>query len=262
MSAAPDGSVVADMPTVATVEAWAIGDLRLHPEAEAIPAMRPEEHDGLLEDIEEHGVQVPLDILEDGIILDGRHRWRVAATLGIAWLPCRVVRPADPFLYMWRMAVVRRHLTRGQRAMMVARLLERDPGASDRRVAAEAGVDHRTVGRIRERMESTGEIPQSTERTGIDGRTRGLPDARHADRGEAEPEGRPDPECWVRLQRAMDEVRRLRAGRVADLAYAVPPMRKASTARELRRLGMVLGSIAARLEDWVPERDDDGEAAS
>ena len=41
---------------------------------------------------------------------------------------------------------------------------------SDRQVGKHVGVDHKTVSAIRREKESTGEIPQSTLRTGLDGR--------------------------------------------------------------------------------------------
>lgn len=102
-----------------------------------MPVMSPDEHDALVLDIEAaHTVEVPLDILADGTILDGRHRWQAASTLGIERLPVRVIDPPDPVAYMVRMAVVRRHLTKAQKQALNARL---------RTVVTEV-VEHPTTG--------------------------------------------------------------------------------------------------------------------
>jgi transposase len=44
-------------------------------------------------------------------------------------------------------------------------------GKSDHQIADHVGVDHVTVMRWREKLQATGEIHQSTKRTGRDGRT-------------------------------------------------------------------------------------------
>jgi hypothetical protein len=44
-------------------------------------------------------------------------------------------------------------------------------GLSDRQIAEYVGVDHKTVAKCRAELEATGELPQSTIRTGLDGRT-------------------------------------------------------------------------------------------
>lgn len=42
---------------------------------------------------------------------------------------------------------------------------------SDREIARRCGVDHKTVGAVRAQLQATGEIPQSDQRAGADGRT-------------------------------------------------------------------------------------------
>ena len=44
-------------------------------------------------------------------------------------------------------------------------------GKSDRQIGNHVGIDHATVLRWREKLESTGEVHQSEVRTGLDGRT-------------------------------------------------------------------------------------------
>lgn len=110
-----------------------LGALRLHPQADAVPVMHPDEHDSLLADVEARGILTPLDILGDGTILDGRHRWQVASTLGLRMVPVRVVDPTDPYVYMLKAAMERRHLTKGQRAMLALRLDEYQQARVDAR---------------------------------------------------------------------------------------------------------------------------------
>jgi len=92
--------------------------LKLHPEAEQIPPMLPDEWRAFRDDIAERGIQVPIEIMPDWTILDGRHRWRAAQELGLEEVPVRVVNSPDPIAYMTKAAVLRRHLTTGQRAAL------------------------------------------------------------------------------------------------------------------------------------------------
>jgi hypothetical protein len=92
-----------------------LGGLRPHERADVVPPIEPDGYDELLRDIEKRGVQVPLDILADGTVLDGRTRLAIARTLGLDAVPVRVVAPDDPVDYMVRAALLRRHLTTAQR---------------------------------------------------------------------------------------------------------------------------------------------------
>lgn len=148
-----------------------VADLRLHPAAERVPVMTPDEHDALVIDVEQRGVVTPLDILADGTILDGRHRWQVASTLGIEKVPVRIVDPADPVDFMVRAAVLRRHLTTPQRKALAASLLTAEPSRSDRSVARAVGVDHKTVASVRDDLVGRGEVPHVESRTDTVGRS-------------------------------------------------------------------------------------------
>ena len=62
--------------------------LRIHPDAQLVPEMRPEEYADLLADIEAHGIKTPLEV--DGeTVLDGRHRLRAAQELQLEAVPVR-----------------------------------------------------------------------------------------------------------------------------------------------------------------------------
>ncbi|MBI5486505.1 MAG: ParB N-terminal domain-containing protein [Deltaproteobacteria bacterium] len=118
-------------------------DLREHPLSTLIPDMTSEEYENLRDDVRAHGILDAIQILADGTIIDGRHRYRVALELGQSSVPCVVVhlKPGeDPVDRMIRSAVLRRHLSVAQRAMIALGLKE----YHEAKVAAEA---RRTSGR-------------------------------------------------------------------------------------------------------------------
>ena len=108
-------------------------ELRVHPLAEAVPAMRREEWLAFVADVRERGILEPLRLASDGtVVLDGRHRLRAALELELSTAP---VEPADlvglsELEYIIRAAVLRRHLTDDQRAILGARLREHLPPSS------------------------------------------------------------------------------------------------------------------------------------
>lgn len=99
--------------------------LQAHPFCEYVPVSSEAEYSELLEDIREHGFdpRFPVVIYE-GKILDGRHRARACAELGIEpitveWTPSENDTPARFVLRAQR----RRSLTAGQRAALAVELL-------------------------------------------------------------------------------------------------------------------------------------------
>lgn len=99
-------------------------DLRPHPRADVVPLPAPGTYDEMVLDIERRGIVVPLDILDDGTVVDGRTRLAIAKNLGLAEVPVRVIETGDPFDYMVRAALMRRDLTKSQRAMLALDLPE------------------------------------------------------------------------------------------------------------------------------------------
>ncbi len=101
-----------------------VADLRIHPRADVVPFPDPETHEQMAADVERRGIVTPLDILADGLVLDGRTRLSIARVLGITEVPVRIVEAADPFDYMVRAALLRRDLSKSQRAMLALELPE------------------------------------------------------------------------------------------------------------------------------------------
>lgn len=97
-----------------------VGNIEEHPALSLVPVMRAEEFADLKADIADRGIQVPVELTEAGLLLDGRHRFRAAKELGFEDVPARTIAPDNEEEYVLKAAVLRRHLTDDQRAMMSA----------------------------------------------------------------------------------------------------------------------------------------------
>ena len=138
---------------------------------EPLPA---DEYAALKADIAKRGVLVPIEYDEEGNILDGHHRYQICQELGIKDFP-RVVRRFSSLEekeeHIVTLNVRRRHLTNEQKRKWAEWFLRRHPEWSDSRVAAEVGLTHPTVAKVREKLESDGEVVKFTTRIGKDGKT-------------------------------------------------------------------------------------------
>jgi hypothetical protein len=98
-----------------------------HPLAALIPPPTPEQYQKLLGDIRENGLREKIVLLE-GKGLDGNTRARILIALGIAITPDHVrhfdpaTDGATPLAFMLSKNLYRRHLTTGQRALIVEEL--------------------------------------------------------------------------------------------------------------------------------------------
>lgn len=91
-----------------------------HPASQIFPLLEGAEFDALMEDLRTHGQRNPI-VLCDGMILDGRNRYRAMLQLG---LTPKFVHWTSGNLeaYVISQNIMRRHLTPSQRAMIVAKL--------------------------------------------------------------------------------------------------------------------------------------------
>jgi hypothetical protein len=137
-----------------------------------LPPLSEEEYASLFDDIAAGGVKVPIDVDEQGEILDGHHRKRICDELGIE-CPTRVVELPESAKadYALTVNLARRHLDRMQRRQLVANSLKLDYRLGDRVHARRCGVDHKTVTSVRGDLVAVGEIPHLPEREGADGKT-------------------------------------------------------------------------------------------
>jgi hypothetical protein len=92
-----------------------------HPVSEVFPEVSPESFAALKLDIEEHGIRVPVVIFE-GMVLDGRSRWRAAQELGIE-CPTLVYDGSKPVSEVVSLNAIRRlNMSSGQRAIAAAKI--------------------------------------------------------------------------------------------------------------------------------------------
>jgi transposase-like protein len=112
-----------------------------------LPRLTDEEYEALKADIAENGVRVPIDVDENGVILDGHHRAWITADLGID-CPRRTVAglsEEQKRTHAVAVNVHRRSLSREQRREVVAKL--RSEGMAVRTIASTMGVPKSTVAR-------------------------------------------------------------------------------------------------------------------
>lgn len=142
---------------------------------QVMPELNSEEYLELKADIEARGVMVPIELDENGNVLDGHHRIKICQELGITDFP-RVIRAgmteAEKRLHARKLNMARRHLSQEQRRSLIRGQLMDTPEKSDRQIAAGLGVSHVTVGGQRKSMESTGQIDRLNTNIGADGKER------------------------------------------------------------------------------------------
>jgi len=97
-----------------------ISELKSHPHQYLIPPMSEEDYHSLLEDIKRNGILQPIDITYNNVILDGHHRVKAAKELGIKEIEVRIpeLLYVDEDEYLISVAMNRRHLTEGQKAVL------------------------------------------------------------------------------------------------------------------------------------------------
>lgn len=128
-----------------------------------LPRLSDDEYTSLEKSIREHGIQVPIVVDENGSVIDGHHRKEIADRLG---LPCprNTARDLDETgkrTLACSLNLDRRHLNREQKREVIAKSLMADPQLSNRQHAERVGVDHKTVGSLRDALQSRGEIPHA-----------------------------------------------------------------------------------------------------
>jgi len=121
----------------------------------------------------------PAIVFFDGVnhwLADGFHRWHAMNKRGVDGLYCEIhegtVEDARWYSYAANQAHGQRRSNADRaRAVKAALLHPKGAGMSDRQIAEHVGVSHATVIKYRTELESTGQIDQSDNRVGQDGRT-------------------------------------------------------------------------------------------
>lgn len=96
-------------------------DYRSHPAADVFPLLEGAAFDALVDDIRQHGQRDPI-IMLDGMILDGRNRWRACGVAGLEPITVEWQGSGDPLAFVVSCNLHRRHLSSSERAMIGARI--------------------------------------------------------------------------------------------------------------------------------------------
>jgi ParB-like chromosome segregation protein Spo0J len=137
-----------------------------------LPPLTEEEEAALEKSIAENGVLNPIVADENGVIIDGHHRQRIATRLGKT-CPRRTVRDLteeQKVAMALTLNVDRRHLTREQKRELLAKSIKAEPELSDREHGRRTGTTNKTVAKVRGELEGREEIPHAEERTDSAGR--------------------------------------------------------------------------------------------
>lgn len=116
----------------------------VHPVAEMFPMMSDEELDDLAADIQANGLVHPIVIDRDGVLIDGRNRREACRRAGVEpeWT---TFDGDDPVAFILSSNVNRRHLSKGQAAMAVAKANRIGKKLSAREAAEQIGASKQRV---------------------------------------------------------------------------------------------------------------------
>ena len=140
---------------------------------QVMPPLSSEEYQELHDDIKVNGVLEPIHVDEEGVVIDGHHRSKIANELGIV---CPVITHDDlddagKRSLAFTLNLKRRHLNREQRRALIAESLKSDPQLSNREHARRTGASNSTVGILRRELESDGQVCESHTSIGSDGKS-------------------------------------------------------------------------------------------
>ncbi|MDN6534571.1 MAG: ParB N-terminal domain-containing protein [Yaniella sp.] len=139
-----------------------------------MPPLSPEEYSELEASIKEHGIQVPILIDEDGVVIDGHHRQKIAQELGIRCPKRQVIdkTESEKRTLALSLNVHRRHLTREQKRALIAESIKADPQLPDLQHAHRTGASPHTVKSVRTDLESDLQIANDIPRVNARGQER------------------------------------------------------------------------------------------
>lgn len=135
--------------------------MKFHPISEIWPLMADDQLSDLAEDIKRAGQRVPITVYE-GMILDGRNRWRACELAGVS--PRTEVYTGDsPVAYAWSLNEKRRHMSSGQRAALAVELKPRlEEEAKKRQIRKPADSVPQKVGEQKKERESASQAAKIT----------------------------------------------------------------------------------------------------
>jgi len=151
------------------------------PELEELQHLMPmsrEDRKALTTDIQKNGIRDAIKVYQnkDGefFIIGGKNRWEISLELSLSDVTIDIYEGTTAEI---KSLVIddnlnRRHLTPSQKRTIAGEILKLTPKKSNRQIAKKAGVDHKTVGKEREKLEVSGEIEKVETVTTANGRER------------------------------------------------------------------------------------------
>jgi site-specific DNA-methyltransferase (adenine-specific) len=133
----------------------------------------PGEYEALKDHIARNGVEIPILVTSEGIIIDGHERYRVITELGIRKYPIRVfgnISEEERREKAIALNLFRRQLSQAERRHWLEELIRLNPHRSSRDLAATAKVSQSTAARAKARVLST-ESSDSVEVHGHNGKS-------------------------------------------------------------------------------------------
>ena len=115
-------------PSIRRPEAVGLADKRPtaalspHPQRALVPQLSEDAYLAFRADIGERGVQVPLEVTAEGVVLDGHARLRAALELDFEQVEVRILAPADERQHILHAALTRRQLSASQQAALLLEL--------------------------------------------------------------------------------------------------------------------------------------------
>ena len=139
-----------------------------------LPPIDAETYAGLKANIAVNGVQVPVVKDDDGYILDGFARAKIAKEFGYDCPSVTLtgLSEQEKRSQVRALNLARRHLDYAAKREIIGDELRDNPGRSNNWIAKSLGVDDKTVASVRREMQSTSEIPKLGYTLGSDGKYR------------------------------------------------------------------------------------------
>jgi hypothetical protein len=128
------------------MSASVFSECKIHPVAEFFPMMSDEELDDLAQDIKANGLVEPIVLDKDRVLIDGRNRLEACRRAEIKPQFVTLANGTDPISFIFSENDKRRHLTKGQRAMIGAKIRALSQ-TTTRQAAQSSGVDLGQIGK-------------------------------------------------------------------------------------------------------------------
>src|SRR5262249_11728906 len=136
-------------------------EYEFHPFANLFPMIKGDELEQLKRDIAKNGIHQPI-VLFAGKILDGRNRYTAGKAVGHKFTPenfkAFTGNEVQAKAFVISTNIHRRHLSNQDKQDFVRKLIEENPMASARQIARMAGVNHKTVAAVREKMKPVEQV--------------------------------------------------------------------------------------------------------